>query len=489
MSARALAASLLLLIASFVTPVFAADRPNILWLITEDMGPELGCYGTPQVDTPNLDQLAAEGVRYTQAFTTAGVCSVSRSSFMTGMYSTTIGAQNHRSHRNDNFPLPDGVRVMTDWLRDAGYYTANLVKFPIEGVRGTGKTDWNFTYKGKPFDTADYNDLKSHQPFYAQVNFHESHRPYSAPPHADPDKVKMPPYYPDHPFARADWAAYLDEITQVDKHIGKIIDQLKADGLYDNTVILMIGDHGRSMLRGKQWCYDSGLSIPLIIRWPKNFPAPKQIAPGKVDDRLVSAIDLTATTLDIAGVAIPPKMEGQVFLGEHAAPDHQYLFGSRDRDDETVFHIRTVRDPQFRYIRNFDAEKPFLLINRYKEFSYPMITLMRYLDAQGRLEGPPKVLLAPHRPEEELYDLKADPYEIHNLAEDPQYKDTLDRLRKALTDWIAATGDKGQTPEDPAVVKKVEAEMIRAYETGKRSIKAQQAHYLDQIKKLESPAP
>lgn len=168
--------------------------PNILWLIAEDFGPHLGCYGTKEVWTPNLDQLARDGVRYTRFFTTAPVCSPSRSAFMTGMYATTIGAHNHRSHRDDGYELPKGVRVLTDWLRDAGYFTANVRELPAAaGFNGTGKTDWNFTYHGKPFDSDRWDDLKSHQPFYAQINFHETHRAYNGPQRADPAKVEIPP--------------------------------------------------------------------------------------------------------------------------------------------------------------------------------------------------------------------------------------------------------------------------------------------------------
>jgi len=193
----------------------AQKRPNILWLIAEDFGQHLGCYGTKEVWTPNLDRVAKEGVRYTRFFTTAPVCSPSRSAFMTGMYQTTIGAHNHRSHRDDGYTLPPGVRVLSDWMREAGYFTANIRDLPKEcGFKGTGKTDWNFSYTGKPFDSADWADLKGHQPFYAQINFQETHRKFNAPPRADPAKVQLPPYYPDHPVTRADWAKYLDAAVE-----------------------------------------------------------------------------------------------------------------------------------------------------------------------------------------------------------------------------------------------------------------------------------
>src|SRR3954471_22080109 len=295
-------------------------RPNILWLIAEDFGQHLGCYGTKEVWPPNLDKLALEGVRYDRFYTTAPVCSPSRSAFMTGMYQTSIGAQNHRSHRNDRFRLPRGVKVLTDWLREAGYYTANVKEFPKPiAFKGAGKTDWNFTYEGKPFDSDRWEDLKEHQPFYAQVNFQETHRTFHAPKRADPTKVEIPPYYPDHPITRADWAAYLDSASELDRKIGMVLKQLQRDGLAEDTVIVFFGDNGQAHVRGKQFCYESGLLVPLIIRWPKGFPAPRQIKPGAVDDHLLAAIDLAPTMLNLAGAQKPAKMEGQIFLGEHAA--------------------------------------------------------------------------------------------------------------------------------------------------------------------------
>ncbi len=451
-----------------------AAKPNILWIIAEDMGPELACYGTPEVKTPALDALAANGVRYTNAFTITGVCSTSRSSFMTGMYAMAIGAHNHRSHRSDNFPLPDGVRVITDWLRPAGYTTANIKNLTRDAklkkfFKGTGKTDWNFKYnspvdpKLKPFDTANWSDLKDKQPFYAQINFSETHRG-SAWNNAhteipgedwlDPAKVKIPPYYPDHPVTRGVWAQYLNTVMAVDKKVAFIREQLKQDGLDKNTVIVFLGDHGRAMPRGKQWVYDSGLSIPLIIYWPEgnpDLPAPANYKRGSVNDQLIESIDLSATTLSLAGVEKPAKMQGRIFLGDKSEAERQYAFGGRDRGDETVLMIRTVRDKRYRYLRNKYPERPFLQINRYKEKQYPIIGLMRDLHSQGKLSGPPAVLMQPNRPKEELYDLKEDPYEIHNLIHSPDHKEIKVRLSKALDAWMDSIDDKGRIPEPKEV--------------------------------------
>jgi N-sulfoglucosamine sulfohydrolase len=422
--------------------------PSILWLTAEDLGQHLGCYGAKEVWTPNLDRMAAEGVRYTRFFCTAPVCSPSRSAFMTGMYATTIGAHNHRSHRDDGFELPTGVQVLTDWLREAGYFTANVVDLPSSfGFKGAGKTDWNFTYYGAPFDSSRWDDLKSHQPFFAQINFKETHRKYDAPKKADPAKVEIPPYYPDHPVTREDWAQYLDSASELDRKVGLVLRQLEAGGLADSTIVVFFGDNGQSHVRGKQFCYDDGLLVPLIIRWPKSIPAPRHFRPGSVDERLLASIDLAPTMINIAGRPKPPKMEGVPFLGSAAGPPRQYVFGARDRCDETVFRFRTVRDARYRYIRNFTPERPFLQANDYKERSYPVWNLLKELHAQGKLTPPQEFLCAPTMPAEELYDLQSDPHEVTNLAGQAQHRQTLDRLRGALEEWIRTTGDKGSALE------------------------------------------
>jgi arylsulfatase A-like enzyme len=429
-------------------------RPNVLWLIAEDFGVELGCYGTKEVWTPNLDKLAADGMRFTRAYTTAPVCSPSRSAFMTGMYQTTIGAHNHRSHRDDGYKLPAGVRLLNDWLRDAGYFTANLRALPPEfGFRGAGKNDWNFTYEGQPWDSDKWDDLKSHQPFYAQINFKETHRAFVSPRRADPNKVVIPPYYPDHPVTREDWTKYLDAATELDEKVGKVLRRLEADGLADDTVIVFFGDNGQAHVRGKQFVYESGLHVPLIIRWPKSFHAPKNFKSGTVSDQLIESIDLTATTLSIAGAPKPKLMQGRVLFGEKAEAPRQYAFGARDRCDETVFRLRTVRDKQYRYIRNFTPDRPFLQHNDYKQRQYPVWTLLPQLAAQGKLTPAQAALVAPAMPPEELYDLDADPYEVNNLVNStkPEHKAALRRLRAALNKWIDETNDQGRVLEPPAV--------------------------------------
>lgn len=442
---------LLAVLCLWVLPACAAEKPkmpNVLWLIAEDFGPHLGCYGTKEVWTPNLDQMARDGVRYTRAYTTAPVCSPSRSAFMTGMYQTTIGAQNHRSHRDDGYKLPTGVRTLPDRLREAGIFTANVVQMPAAfGFKGTGKTDWNFQSDGEAFDSNKWADLKTHQPFYAQINFQETHRTFHAPAKANPSKVEIPPYYPDHEITRRDWAQYLDAATELDRKIGVIFAQLEKEDLADDTIIFFFGDNGQAHVRGKQFCYEEGFNVPLIIRWPKNLAAPQQITPGKVDERFIEAIDFTATTLDFFGVAKPPKMQGRIFLGEHAEAPREYAFGARDRCDETEMRIRSVRDARFRYIKNFTPEVPFLAKNNYKEKQYPVWNLLKELHAQGKLTPAQDFLCQPTQPVEELYDLQTDPWEIHNLSNDPQYEVQLNHLRRVLQNWMEETDDQGRFPE------------------------------------------
>ena len=435
------------------------DRPNILWILSEDISPDLGCYGTPAVQTPNLDKLARQGVRYTNAFTTAPVCSASRSAMITGMYQTSVGIHNHRSHRDDGYTLLEPVRMITDYFREAGYFTAN-VKTAAPGVRGSGKTDFNFKFKNA-FDGSDWNQRKPGRPFFAQLSISMTHRgghwkglrqKLKNP--VEPAKVQLPPYYPDHPVARDDWATYLDSIQMMDGFVGKILKRLDDEGLAENTVVIFIGDHGRCHVRGKQWLYDGGIHIPLIIRWPGKLKA------GLVCDDLVSSIDISATVLKIAGIEPPKYMEGRVFLGPDAEK-RDYIIAARDRCDETYDRIRCVRTKRYKYIRNFMPERPYTQINRYKERSYPMLPLMRKLHSEGKLTPVQALFMAPRKPVEELFDLRNDPYEINNLAGSSKHRPILEKMRGILNKWIEETGDKGQLPEPESAIQPRDLERIK----------------------------
>ena len=452
-------------------------QPNILWLVGENLTHDLGCYGAERVHTPNLDRLAAAGVRYTRVFATNPACAPSRSAFMSGMYQTTTDTQHMRSHRTDDFRLPPGVRPLTHRLQDAGYFTANIKTVGGHNV-GTGKLDLNYVNEGPIYQSDDWTALKGRQPFFAQINSHEAeydiydrqsakkarvewvgeceHVRY-----ATPDNVTPPPYYPDHPIVREEWARYLNSISGMDRRIGWVLDQLRADQLEDDTVIVFFADNGRLDARGIHWCYDSGLRVPLIIKWPKNFPAPPQYRTGLVDDRMISLLDLTATMLRIAGVAKPPLMQSRAFLGERAEPPRTFAFAARDRIDETVQRIRSVHEARYHYIRNFTDGPTFASLNRYKEKCFLVMPLMRELLAQGKLTGAPAELMARRGPSEELYDTQTDPHEIRNLADStrPADREALLRLRAALDAWIVETSDRGAEPEPAGVVAPSEKEM------------------------------
>jgi len=418
------------------------ERPNILWLDTEDLSPDLGCYGAPLVQTPNIDQLASEGVRFTNAFVTAPVCSASRSAVMTGMYQTSIGVHHHRSNRQN--PLPENIKLIAHYLREAGYFTCNGQAL-TDGKQG--KLDYNFKMSfDEAFDGTDWNQRKPGQPFFAEVHFSEAHRTFSRDPDnpINPDDVELPPYYPDHPIARRDWALYLETIQNLDKKVSKVLKRLEDEGLADNTVVFLWGDHGRAMVRGKQFLYDGGIHIPLIVRWPG------RIQPGTVSDAFVSAIDFGPTWMNIAGIDVPGYMEGQVFLGPDAR-ERDCIFAARDRCDETDDRIRCVRTERYKYIRNFFPERPYTYFNAYKRLQYPVLTLMQKLHAEGKLTPEQDRFMAPTRPAEELYDLQNDPHEVHNLADDAEYQEILKELRAKLDAWIKETGDQGETPEDEEI--------------------------------------
>jgi N-sulfoglucosamine sulfohydrolase len=456
-----------------------AKQPNILWLVGENLSHDLGCYGAKDVHTPHLDRLASEGVRYTRVFATNPACAPSRSAFFLGMYQTTTDTHHMRSHRSDAFRLPEGVRPITRRLKERGYFTANIKTIGSESV-GTGKLDLNFVNEGSIYDenSSDWSALKTKQPFFAVVNAEESEydiydrksrdkarvewvgeRQHVQ--HAKPEAVTPPPYYPEHLVVRQEWARYLNSVSGMDARFGKVLDQLKEDGLEDDTIIIFFGDNGRLEPRGIHWCYDNGLRVPMIIKWPKNHAAPSQIEAGSVDDRIISLIDVTATTLALAGVPKPPLMQGRVFLGEQAEAPRDFAFAARDRIDETKQRIRSVHNERYHYIRTLSEGPTFSSLNRYKEKCFIIMPVMRELHAQGRLSGASLELMQRTGPSEELYDTKEDPHEINNLvaSEKHEHRQALQRLSGALDAWMVESGDRGALVEPDEVVAPFAKEM------------------------------
>lgn len=428
------------------------DRPNILWILGDDLGPQLGCYGDRLVRTPNVDKIASEGVRFTHCFTTAPVCSPSRSGWNTGVYQTTTGTHNHRSHRKDGYRLPDGVRLVSHRLKDAGYFTVNATDI-APGVRAAAKTDFNFQ-TDPPFDGTHWNQRAKGQPFYAQINFTAPHKGPVWPQArkqkqlVDPQKVELPPYYPDDPIVRNEVANYLDAVNLWDVQVGAVMDSLKREGLLENTVIFVFGDNGRCLLRGKQWLYDPGTHVPLIVRWPGVTKA------GTVRRDQTIALDITATTLDAAGLEHPKLFHGQSLFGKAKA--RQMVFTARDRCDMTVDRIRAVRDGRYKLIRNFLPDRPYTQYNEYITQNYPTQQVLKDWHAKGKLNAVQAQWMVERRPEFELYDLQSDAHEVVNLAGHKEHASTLRRLSGALDGWIAETRDQGRTLESREVIEREE---------------------------------
>lgn len=433
--------------------LLADERPNVVWIISDDLGPELSCYGEPGVDTPNLDRLASEGARFTHAFSTSPVCSASRSAFQTGRYQISFWGHHHDTR--DKRPLPPEIDTVTGLMREAGYFVSNGHGLP-EAPKRLAKSHFNWEYDAREFfDGHDWSQRAEGQPFFAQIQIKEPHRAFTDNEEIRPD-ADIPPIYPDHPVTRADWSDYLVSIEELDRKVGEILDRLDAEGESDNTLVLFFGDHGRPHVRGKQWLYDGGIHVPLMARWPGRIEA------GAVDERLVSLIDLMPTTLSAVGAPVPDGLPGHDLFD----PDwegHDVVFAARDRCGDAPDRIRAARTKDFKYIRNFRPEIPYMQHSGYKRGSYPVDTLMRVLHARGEWSSP---FMAERRPEEELYDLRSDPHEMTNLAAIPAQAESLAELRAAVDRWIVETDDQGAIDESLTVdLDKVFAEKRKAYES------------------------
>ncbi|MCT4646835.1 MAG: sulfatase [Carboxylicivirga sp.] len=417
-------------------------KPNILWIVADDLGADLGCYGTPAVKTPNLNKLASEGALYTNCFTVSAVCSPSRSALMTGVYPVSVDCHQHRTHNKAKKSLPDGIKPITDYFKKAGYFTSNG-QFPNKDR--AGKQDYNFI-ADSIFDGTDWSQRKPGQPFFSQIQVHSPHRPFIGDKDnpVNPDSVLLPKCYPDHPIARKDWALYLENVQKVDQMVGNVLDRLKKEGLDKNTIVFFFGDQGHPHVRAKQFLYDGGINTSFIMRWPET------IKPGTVIDDMISNVDIPATSLHIAGIEVPDYFHGKVFQGENSEK-REVVFSMRDRRDETVDRIRSVRSKKFKYIRNFYPERPYTQYNTYKKTSYPTLTLMQVLYKNGKLTPEQAQFMKEKRPYEELYDLENDPYELYNLAANKEYEMDLKKLREKLNQWLVKY-DTASYPEDASQI-------------------------------------
>jgi arylsulfatase A-like enzyme len=449
-------------------------KSNILWIFAEDLSPFMGCYGDSinKNATPVIDKLASEGVLFNRAYTTAPVCSAARSALITGIMQTTTGTHNHRSSRTTDgeivpealrINLPEGIKTLPELMRDAGYFTFN-----------SGKDDYNFHYNRRGLYTVgnkpDYEpgmngwqgnwaehaksvkegtwnarpDKK--QPWFGQIQIDggKAHAKYVREGEvlAD-DAAPLPPYFPNIPSQQSEWTDHYNANRGADVNVETILKQLEADGELENTIIFFFSDHGSPVsLRHKQFCYEGGMLVPLMIKG--NHSALKS---GTVRNDLVSLLDISATTLAMGHAKLPDYLDGQDLFAE-TLKKQDYVLGARDRCDYTIDRIRTVVSKDFRYIKNYFPDRPMMQAG-YRD-NKPIVKDMRRLHEEGKLTPYQEAHWFGVRPVEELYDLKADPHQINNLAENPEFANVLVEHRTVLENWIKETDDKGQYPEDAA---------------------------------------
>ena len=444
------------------------DRPNFLLIVFEDMSPHIGAYGDEQARTPVLDDFAAQSVLYEQVFTTAGVCGPSRAALAMGMHQQSIGAQQMRAQQGvalaDGSRLPytavppSQVKAYPELLRAAGYYTSN-----------NGKTDYqlDLSISGGPFTVWDETNAEhpwrgrgEAQSFFAMVNLNQTHESRNFPldldesshplapatlarlreeragrePVHDPAALTIPPFLPDTEPVRAEYAQMLDNIFHTERTLARLLAELEEDGLADDTIVIVTTDHGDGLPRAKRSLYDSGIHVPFMVRWPDGRGA------GTRNGELVSFVDIAPTVLDLAGAEVPEWMTGRIFLGDRAGPERGYIHAAMDRHDEVPDYQRAVRDHRWKYIRNYQSDQPFFRPLAYREMLRSMQELWR-LEAAGEL--PPHIAqyFNQTRPEEELYDLRADPYELENLAGDAEYAAQLEQMRAAMARFDARVPD------------------------------------------------
>ncbi len=428
------------------------QKPNILWVMAEDISADLECYGMEGVKTPVLNKLAEEGQMYTRAYGTNTICSPSRSNMITGVHQNVMNGQHHRSNRN--IPLKEPYKPITYYLREAGY-TCILGSDAIKA--STTKTDLNFknTPIGKWDGKTEFGifDKKGKitpedQPFFAQVTLQVTHRGgwWNNTRNESTHKVNtadvvLPPYYAENEVIREDWAKYLDQIEKMDSQMEILLNDLEEKGMRDNTVIIFIGDNGRCNIRGKGYLYEPGVKIPLIVNWPAHLKG------GKVDERLVSTIDISASILELAGVKLPEYMTAKPFI-DNDKEINEYVYSARDLWDEILEQSRAITTKDFKYIKNNFTDLSYDAKQAYLEFYRPAVHIMRGLKEEGKLNELQSKFFAPTKEKEELYDLKNDPFETINLANDPKFADKLAEMRNYYDDWNSKNKDMGFEPID-----------------------------------------
>ncbi|MDA1005924.1 MAG: sulfatase, partial [Verrucomicrobia bacterium] len=429
----------------------AADRPNILWLTSEDNSPYLGCYGDELAMTPNIDALATQGVRYDLAFSNAPVCSVARTTLLLGMYPTALGLQNHRSR----YPVPKGLRGYPELFREAGYYCTNNSKTDYNVVFGNKRTLWDES-SGK----AHYKNRKEGQSFFAVFNFTDSHEGQTFPEVAERnrrsgklpktsrlslDQVKLPPYHPDLPEIRREWADFYDCMTTMDKRIGKALKELEESGLADDTIVFYYGDHGGSLARGKRSILDSGTRVPLIIRFGKNWKHLAPSGPGTATDRMVSFVDFAPTALSLAGIKVPEFMHGEAFLGAQAKAPQDHVFLYRGRMDERYDTIRAIRTKDRLYVKNY---MPHLPNGQHYSYAYSsrITPAWEKCYEDGGCDEVQSIYWLPKSPEE-FYRTKDDPHQVRNLIGEAGEQEAIGKLRAVLEGEMRKYHDSGLIPE------------------------------------------
>jgi arylsulfatase A-like enzyme len=441
----------------------AADRPNVLWITAEDLSPALGAYGDPDAKTPKLDAFAKESVRYTRAFAAAPVCSPSRSTLITGMWAPSLGTSQMRS----TFPLPPSVNAFPAYLREAGYFTTNQIKtdYNTSDEMRLIQESWD---EISPTASWSSSARKEGQPFFTVINHMVSHQsasmvwPYEvfrekvqsklpAEQIHDPAKITVPPYYPDTEVVRRELARFHDCVSVLDQQVGAILEQLEKDGLADDTIVFFYSDHGSGMPRHKRLLHDSGMHVPMMVRFPEKYQHLAPAKAGETVDRLVTFVDFAPTVLSLAGLEVPEAMQGEIFLGPQAAPEAEYVYGFRDRVDEVFDLSRSIRSKDYLYIRNYQPHLSWAQPSVYSDQGAIQQEIFRHATANAdSLTKPQKAYVAPTRPIEEFYDVKADPQNLVNLLEGEMteaQKTALDAHRAAFVERRMEILDLGVLPE------------------------------------------